>query len=115
MSAFLCSDFHLSVIAHKAAPDNAQELANRLKAVNIHSVNFRYDEKTRKTKCKLAPATEAAKYTEADFIRLVQCWSYQSCEDGLNLDFIILDAYLLAAYTAEDLEASRNKSELWAI
>lgn len=52
MSAFILSDRHISTIAIYINSLNdlidTQELANKLKSINIDSVDYRYDEKTRK-------------------------------------------------------------------
>lgn len=121
MSAFQCSDLHIFTIASFAAgritentytdPQRfAQDLANSLKRVNIESVNFRYDEKTPRTKCKPHPP----RYTDpATVYRLFECWSYQACEDSQSIDFHALSALIKAQFTAEEIHGP--KPVLWCI
>lgn len=92
---------------------NPQELANKLKSINIDSVNYRYNEKTRKTKCKLSHTGD--NYSKSDIIRLIQCWSYQSCENGLSLDFLMMDTYLLSFFDAQEIKNARFESDKWSI
>lgn len=117
MSAFICSDLHFSAIAYYIEglnpAVNAQELANRLKSINIDSVNYRYKEKTRKTKCKLQ--RDNRQLTIADVIRLIQCWSYQSCENGESIDFLTIDAFLLSHFENDELEGAKYQSDKWNI
>jgi len=126
MSAFICSDKHIFTIAAYAAlhmalkSDNvrlnphqlAQDLANRLKRANIHSVNFRYDEKTPARKCK--PCTNWKDWTPAEVYGLFRCWNYQSCEDSNALDYLALSALMREQFSPEDIEASKGLN-LWAI
>lgn len=116
MSAFILTDNHCETIAHFINEKNhnidAKELANRLKKINIQSVNYRYNEKTRVTKCKDTIVTLGA-YTNADMVNLVKCWSYQSCEDSENIDFHIMDKFLKSFFTNEQLE--NRSSNVWAI
>jgi hypothetical protein len=86
MSAFLCSDLHISIIAGAIAADldlSEQETADYLKSINIESVNYRYKEKTRKTRCKLqSPKTN---YSLHDIAKLMDSYLYQACEkDGIQ-------------------------------
>jgi hypothetical protein len=91
MSAFICSDMHISTIAHFIAPANAQNLANKLKEINIKSVNYRYGEKSRITKCKFNPKLDVNNY---DISKLIESWIYQCCEDDSNIEFHAFTAYL---------------------
>lgn len=123
MSAFICSDKHLFTIAAYAALNMAsksayidphqlaQDLANRLKRANIHSVNFRYDEKTPARKCKAYTNTET---DPAQVYRLFQCWNYQTCEDSNALDYLALSALMREQFSPEDIEQSKPLN-LWAI
>jgi hypothetical protein len=123
MSAFICSDKHLFTIAAYAALNMAsksayiephqlaQDLANRLKRANIHSVNFRYDEKTPARKCKAYTNTET---DPAKVYRLFQCWNYQTCEDSNALDYLALAALMREQFSPEDIEQSKPLN-LWAI
>jgi len=116
MSAFILSDKHFSVIAYyigNMTDIDPQIIADKLKSINIDSVNFRYNEKTRKTKCKLVHTGKD--YTKSDIIRLIQCWSYQSCENGLSLDFLMMDNYLLSFFDNAEIEQSRINSDIWSI
>lgn len=116
MSAFILSDQHFSVIAYyigNITDIDPQIIANKLKSINIDSVNFRYNENTRKTKCKLAHI--GADYTKYDIIRLIQCWSYQSCENGLSLDYVMMDKYLFSFFDNADIEKARIESDIWSI
>jgi hypothetical protein len=116
MSAYILSDNHFSVIAYyvgNITDINPQIIADKLKSINIDSVNYRYNEKTRKTKCKLSHSEE--NYSTFDIIRLIKCWSYQSCENGLSLDFLTMDAYLLSFFDNDEIELSNIKSDKWSI
>lgn len=97
MSAFLCSDYHIATMAqyivHSTNIDtklSIQDLANKLKAINIASVNYRYNEKTRKSKCNIK---KTKVITVDDFAALFSCWSYQSCE-GQLLDYVVMAGFL---------------------
>ena len=92
MSAFILTDKHFSAIAYAFVHDNAQAFANKLKAINVESVNFRYGEKTRKSKVKLDKT--AQDYNPAVICKLIDCWDYQSCEDGGSIDYLTMKAYL---------------------
>lgn len=119
MSAFICSDLHLSTIAiyihHLNDNIGIQELADKLKSINIDSVNYRYNEKTRKTKCKITDNYENVKYSKYDIIRLIQCWDYQACEKNEDFDYEIIKAFLLNYFSESDKEIARNESNLWSI
>lgn len=81
MSAFICSDSHIATIAYYVGNHfniDTQELANKLKSINIESVNYRYNEKTCKSKCKLV--INSVPYSNDDVAKLIKCWDYQSCE-----------------------------------
>lgn len=119
MSAFICSDLHFSTIAiyihHLNDNIGIQELADKLKSINIDSVNYRYNEKTRKTKCKIINNFNNVRYTKYDIIRLIQCWDYQSCEKGDNLDYLIISAFLYSFFQNEDIENAKYESDKWSI
>lgn len=86
MSAFLCSDNHIRSIATVVGSYfeiDITQLADKLKAINIHSVNYRYDENSRKAKCKGLHNTEL---TFDDIAKLIDSFNYQSCEDN-TIDF----------------------------
>lgn len=97
MSAFVCSDYHIATMAqfvyYETTVDtefDVQQLANKLKAINIASVNYRYNEKTRKSKCSIK---KIKNITSDDFAALFSCWDYQSCE-GQLLDYVIMRGFL---------------------
>lgn len=113
MSAFICSDRHFSVIAAAIAEKamDIQTLADKLKAINIDSVNYRYDEKTRKTKVKFDPATDVT-FSNTDVMNLIRCWAYQSCE-GNSIDFRIMSAYIDERCKQQSIV--EGDSNIWAI
>jgi hypothetical protein len=113
MSAFILSDLHFAAIAYNVAPDQPQEFADRLKRININSVNFRYAEKTRFAKVKLPPA-ETVEYSSADLVSLISCWQYQACENGLDLDYLLMDAYL-ETHKQAFKEDTDKYSSIWTI
>lgn len=90
------------------------ELANKLKRVNIESVNFRYSDNQRVNKCKVI--SRIHEHSDAYVIRLIKCWSYQSCEKQENLEYIILLSFLNSNFTAEQLETNDElNSTVWSI
>jgi len=102
MSAYIMHDTDLYALALYCAPspELAQELANALKRVNIKSVNYRYRDKTRVTKCKPLDNITFNKIQDKPYIKsLIQCWGYQSCEDVFNLEFHTLEGFLLNSIT----------------
>lgn len=119
MSAFILSDLHFSTIAiyihHLNDNVGIQELANKLKSINIDSVNYRYNENTRKSKCKIINNYEHVKYTKYDIIRLIQCWDYQSCEKADNFDYQVIKAFLYNHFIQSDVTLSGSQSNLWSI
>ena len=92
MSAFILTDKHFSAIACAVWPSMAQAFANKLKAINTDSVNYRYGEKTRKTRVKLDVSVK--NYNLAVICKLIDCWDYQSCEDGGSIDYFMMKYYL---------------------
>jgi hypothetical protein len=122
MSAFIVSDLHTFTIAEFIAqrlPERginrdqlAQNIANKLKRVNIESVNHRYSTKTPRTKCK---ANTAGITDPAKVYRLARCWIYQACEDQHSADFHALSALLNASFTQDEKRASDNVGDLWTI
>jgi hypothetical protein len=115
MSAYILTDLHISTIAgfiYSDKPDYIiQKLADKLKSINIDSVNFRYNEKTRKTKCRLF--TVDPKYSVHDIARLIDCWAYQSCEKPGNIEYMIMRDFLTIRIKA--LDGDSKQSELWSI
>lgn len=123
MSAFIISDLHAFTLASFAAArlwetdslinekQLAQDLANRLKRANVESVNYRYREKTPRTKCKPHTVT----ITDAPSVYgLFRCWNYQACEDSQSIDFHALSALLDGLFTPEEKEAAKGLN-IWAI
>ena len=119
MSAFILSDMHFSTIAiyihHLDDNIGIQELADKLKSINIDSVNYRYGEKTRKAKCKIINDFNNTRYTKYDIIRLIQCWSYQSCENAASLDYLMMDAFLRSFFENQEIENASFESDKWGI
>lgn len=115
MSAFILSDKHISTIAAFVS-QNAnlpiQELANKLKSINIKSVNHRYSEKTRIIKCKLI--NPASIYSRNDILNLIKCWDYQSCEDN-NIDFHAYKTLVYSLFTNDEINNKNNTSKVWSI
>lgn len=119
MSSFILSDKHFQIIAEYIKSESpsfdCQDFANRLKRINIESVNYRYNEKTRFSKVKFNNQFSYSDYDKFDIIRLIQCWSYQSCENAANIDYMIMDAYLLSLFDNNELEQSKIYSTIWSI
>jgi hypothetical protein len=116
MSAFILSDKHFSVIAHyvgNITDINPQIIADKLKSINIESVNYRYNEKTRKTKCKLQ--SNNVEYSVYDTIRLIECWQYQSCENRDNQDYRMMYQFLISLFSDTQIEYANTNSKLWSI
>lgn len=78
MSAWIATDKHIASVAVTFfPPETAQEMANTMKRANIDSVNYRYSEKTPRTKCSLK---DAEKLSLQDLYSLTASLDYQSCE-----------------------------------
>jgi hypothetical protein len=95
MSAYIINDSHLYLIAMSVQPSNMQEFSDLLKRINIKSVNYRYSDKTKVSKCKPSPyiiGMEPLKQNEVN--SLIQCWLYQSCEIENDLMFDLVEGYL---------------------
>ena len=119
MSAYILSDLHFSTIAiyihHLNDNIDIQTLANKLKSINIESVDYRYKENTRKSKCKIINNFNNVRYTKYDIIRLIQCWDYQSCEKGDNLEYIIMSAFLRSFFENQEIQNASFESDKWSI
>ena len=130
MSAFLCSDLHLSVIAKYCIRQGTtctgisdeqrkgliQDLANKLKRINIASVNYRYEEKSKFSRCRLQKLKEDdSLLSENDVEMLIRCWDYQACEDSLNLDYLITRGYLTGVINKMNYKTAPNDSKVWSI
>lgn len=108
MSALLCSDYHIATMAVYIASlhennINAQELANKLKRINMQSVDYRYNEKTRFSKCKI---NDYLQINANDFAALFACWDYQSCENQGSLEYQIVHDWLKAYASTGSRELS---------
>ena len=115
MSAFVCSDRHIGIISLKVSDYfgvDCRELANKLKRINITSVNYRYNERTRFSQCKIDPAWNYLEYSNDDIAALIQCLDYQSCEEN-NVEYKAFSS-LLAVWITE-MKANRSNSQLWSI
>lgn len=119
MSAFILSDLHFSTIAiyihHLNDNIDIQYLANKLKSINIESVNYRYKENTRKSKCKIINGFNNTRFTKYDIIRLIQCWDYQSCENQDNQEYHIIKAFLYLYFVESDIDNAKYESDKWNI
>ena len=126
MSAFILSDKHfqiiadyiVSIISNKSEGRvnlSLQDFANKLKKINIDSVNFRYNEKTRFSKVKLNPEFSFIRYNKSDIIRLIQCWIYQSCENESHIEYQIMKGYLMSLFSENEIKSADNDSTLWSI
>ncbi len=84
MSAFLCSDRHIATIAtHYAAllpGQDAQKIADALKAANIASVNWRYPNHPEEAVEPCSLEEVAVDLSFPDLVALCECLDYQSCE-----------------------------------
>ena len=117
MSAFICSDFHIMVISTEVSKHfgiDCQELADKLKAINIESVNYRYNEKTPKRKCKVNGSIDRV-FTARDIASLINCLDYQSCEKT-TVDYLAYSSLLFrwVEENAADI-AKCEDSNLWSI
>ena len=119
MSAFILSDLHISTIAiyihHLNDNIDIQELANKLKSINIDSVNYRYKENTRKSKCKIINNYANVRYTKYDIIQLIFCWDYQCCEKFDNFEYQVIRSFLFNNFIESDITLSNSQSSLWSI
>ncbi len=114
MSAYLLSDKELCTIAkfcimstptHLCTPPTVAQLSNKLKAINIESVNYRYSEKSRKTKCSVKDFYEiniGNVINKRAMLASIERWDYQACEDN-SLDYITMRAYVFSFFTAEEI------------
>ncbi len=117
MSAFICSDRHLATVAYTVALYNGrdisftQDLANKLKAINIRSVAHRYGKKPIVRKCVTAGNMEIM--GKHDIAALVVCWDYQSCENQEDIEYLAMSAYLKAF--VQEIGGMASQSKLWSI
>jgi hypothetical protein len=98
MSAYILTDRQLSTLASFIAPaGKVQMFADKLKRINIQSVNYRYNEKTRITKCIVTLPDDL------EFWDIASVWVYNSCEDDSSVDYHIMNSCILALLTAAAL------------
>jgi hypothetical protein len=117
MSAFICSDVHIFTIASKVADHfsiDKKELADKLKAINIESVNYRYNEETPKRKCKALICK--ADLTSSDIVKLVSSYLYQSCEKP-SLDYVVYSGLLntFKTHLITYYQACDSEGKYWTI
>ena len=120
MSSFICSDLHQFIVADFIISgvinetENPQQLtfdlANKLKRINVDSVNYRYGEKTKVYKVKLISTDylTAASLSLHDKAKLAKSWIYQSCEDSS------LDYFAYSTLIEQVIKASKANPELGA-
>lgn len=118
MSALFSSDFHISVIACTIADSDFSEyafdgkqLADKLKQINIESVNYRYKENNPAEPCEYVRAP-FGRLTNNDVAKLIQCWVYQSGEKP-TIDFVAY-AELLNSWI-KHTGADADKGRYWSI
>lgn len=125
MSCFLLSDCHFATIAvhiNAKAKElgyviDSGALADKLKALNTESVNFRYNEKKPRLKCRFDLAL-VKKVSTAQLIRFISCWVYQSSDnaDIKSLEFFAFEVYLYSFFTEEELnDSTANNNLKWTI
>lgn len=117
MSAFVLSDRHLATIAYNVGLNEGrdlaftQDLANRLKAINIRSVAHRYGKKPIIRKCVIVGNMDIM--TKNDIAGLISCWIYQSCENPSCLEYLTMAAYLREY--VKDTAGNPSHSTIWSI
>ncbi len=118
MSAFICSDKHIATVVMSLDPKYhpLQLIANRIKAANIKSVNYRYNEKTRSTSCDLSQGDpDLAKNPEA-VIKLAQSIDYQSCElDNWERTRAYAHLHYIASQAGWKLISERDDNLPWSL
>lgn len=127
MSCFLLTDKHISTIAAHFAVlyswdfKTAKEFANRMKYINIESVNTRYSEKTAKRAVSVKSLETALDYAENepmpdnDVASLIACWNYQS-DNAKSLDYRLIRDFLFGAVDRMGWQLPGiSKSTVWAI
>ena len=117
MSAFVCSDFHImavSLVVARHFKTDAQALADKLKAINIESVNYCYNEKTPKRKCKVNGTINQV-FTARDISKLIDCLDYQMCEKT-TADYLAYSSMLFRWVEENSADIAKCKgSNLWSI
>jgi len=106
MSAFICSNAHITALAtyatkHGLTKYSTQAVAKSLFAQNVASVNHRYDE-TNNVKFRMHKGASEYPFSPIQIIKAAQCLDYQSCElDDWQDSF---ECRLLGAITAHALD-----------
>lgn len=134
MSAFMCTDEHISAIIEYGAlvgcamypnglpsvsfKGNEKFLAQELKNANIRSLNERYDEELTLEKVRFVQRAEsewaAFPYDAVQIVKLCDSFNYQACEVN---DYESTDAYRIVQ-TVKDWAARRvdgYEEAAWAI
>jgi hypothetical protein len=103
MSAYILTDRQLSTLASFIAPHSkVQMFADKLKRINIQSVNHRYNEKTRITKCIVTSPDDSIEFG----LQVAANWNYQSCEDDNSVDYHVMSLYIKALLASAALRRS---------
>lgn len=82
MSAFICSDKHIAVVARYIAGEfglSEDNVFKTLKRENYRSVNYRYNEKERPSYPKME-TIDVPELPQVDILKLCNSLDYQSCE-----------------------------------
>ena len=115
MSAFICSDRHITTIATAYAAllsgEDAQQLADLLLATNIVSVNYRYPNREADPVRPCSLENVAVDLSFPDLVALCERLDYQSCEPP-DYSNPLLDL-ITAQFRANVLHGV--KSALWSI
>jgi hypothetical protein len=84
MSAFICSNAHITALAvyatkHGLTKYSTNAVAKSLFAQNVASVNHRYNE-TNNVKFRMHKGAANYEFSPVQIIKAAQCLDYQSCE-----------------------------------
>jgi hypothetical protein len=128
MSAFICNDYHISVLANYAWEnglpyywngqyrkcDNPERIGAILKKENVRSVNYRYSER-QSTKFEYDASVVGKEISRAQILQAAFCLNYQSCERDdwpkSEAHAIIMAIVYDAAYGFSDGEWEIQKPE----
>lgn len=119
MSAFLCSDNHLSVLAIAIDKENAQYTFKQLKLLNIQSVNYRYKENMDIVLAEKG-FTEFSleNYNNYQLIKVAACYCYQSCEipdHKSHKTWVLVENFRNNLSTTTIMEHPNYKAAAWEI
>jgi hypothetical protein len=111
MSAFICGDKHISSLVNwfcknTSKLDVKQSIANKLKEVNILSVNYRYTENTPIEPCSF---NECVEITPEMAYKMANCLDYQSCELENYKNPLLVEIIQLA----DELRDKKIEAEVW--